>query len=102
VGIFVKIVWRKFMAAVASCLLALVSCSDHRPNAAEAKADFLRLYPNAEVLSIRVTEDEVVACSFEITYRHRDNPQKKTLAVQYLKSNQGVYKIDPAPPSELP
>jgi hypothetical protein len=77
VGIFVKIVWRKFMAAVASCLLALVSC-------------------------IRVTEDEVVACSFEITYRHRDNPQKKTLAVQYLKSNQGVYKIDPAPPLELP
>jgi hypothetical protein len=95
-------VWRRFIAVVASCLLAHASCSDHRPEAAEANADFLRLYPNAEVLSIRVTEDEVVACSFEVTYQHRDNPQQKTLAVQYLKNNQGVYKIDPASPSELP
>jgi len=83
-------------------IFALASCSDHRPEIAVAKADFSRLYPTAEIVSIRVSEDEVIARSFAITYRHRNQSQTKTLEIQYVKDDQGAYKIAPAPPSELP
>ncbi|SRR6266542_6375044 len=96
---------------VARCIITLVgigltflvaACSDHRPEIAVAKADFSRLYPAAEIVSIHVSEDEVIARSFAITYRHSDQSQTKTLEIQYVKGDQGVYKIAPAPPSELP
>jgi hypothetical protein len=83
-------------------VFAVSSCSDHRPEAAEAKAEFLRLYPAAEVVSIRISEDEVVARTFVITYRHPGSSQTKTLELQYVKNDEGVYDLSPAPPSELP
>ena len=83
-------------------IFALSGCSDRRPEIAVAKADFSRLYPTPEIVSIRVSEDEVEARTFAITYRHPGQAQTKTLEIQYLKNNQGVYEIAPAPPSELP
>ena len=80
----------------------VVGCSDRRPKIAVAKADFSQFYPTADIVSIRVTEDEVIARSFAITYRHPGQSQTKTFEIQYVKNNQGGYKLAPAPPSELP
>jgi hypothetical protein len=92
---FITVVWTGF-------IFALASCSDRRPEVTEAKADFSRLYPAAEIVSVRVSEDEVIARSFAITYRHPGQSETRTLEIQYVKNDQGVYKLAPAPPSELP
>jgi hypothetical protein len=86
---------------VLALAFVLASC-DRRPEEAEAKAEFLRLYPSAEVVSIRMSEDEVVARSFYITYRHAGETGTKTLNLQYMKNDKGVYTLRPAPPSILP
>src|SRR5881296_2733422 len=94
---------RSFITVVTVGLtFAVAGCSDRRPELAVAKADFSRLYPTAEIVSIRVSEDEVIARTFAITYRHPGQSQTKTLEIQYVKNDQGVYKLAPAPPSELP
>jgi hypothetical protein len=49
-----------------------------------------------------MSEDEVVARSFDIAYRRGGETQTKTLNIQYMKNDQGVYELRPAPPSELP
>ena len=83
-------------------IFAVAGCSDRRPENAVAEADFSRLYPTAEIVSIHVSEDEVIARSFWITYRHPGQSQTKTLEIPYVKNDQGEYKLAPAPPSELP
>ena len=94
---------RNFIAILTLGLaFTVASCTDHRPETAEAKAEFSRLYPTAEVVSIRISEDEVVARSFAITYRHAGNSQTKTFELQYMKNDRGVYELRPAPPRELP
>jgi len=86
---------------VLALAFVLASC-DRRPEEADAKGEFLRLYPAAEVVSIRMSEDEVVARSFEITYRRAGETKAKTLKLQYMKNDKGVYALRPAPPSTLP
>jgi hypothetical protein len=88
--------------AVSGFIIALASCSDRRPEVAQAKADFSRLYPSAEVVSVRVSENEVVARTYAIIYRQPGQSQRKMLEVQYVKNHDGVYQLAPAPPSELP
>jgi len=93
---------RNFIKVVNIIVTFVVAgCSDRRPEIAVAKADFLRLYPTAEIVSIRVSEDEVVARTFAIAYRHQGQSETKTLEIQYVE-DKGVYKLAPAPPSELP
>jgi hypothetical protein len=93
---------RSFIVVVCIGLIfAVAGCSDRRPEIAVAKADFSRLYPRAEIVSIRVSEDEVIARSFAITYRHKGQSETKTLEIQYVE-DKGVYKLAPAPPSDLP
>jgi hypothetical protein len=62
---------------------------------------FLRLYPAAEIVSIRMSEDEVVARSFDITYRRAGKTETRTLNFQYMKNDKGVY-ARPAPSLTLP
>jgi hypothetical protein len=96
-------VLRIIMTAVsAAFVFAVASCSDHRPEEADAKAEFVHLYPAAEIVSVRMSEDEVVARSFSIAYRRGGEMQTKTLNLQYMKNDQGVYELRPTPPSELP
>jgi hypothetical protein len=96
-------VTRSFIACYISAIVfALAACSDRRPKAADASADFTRLYPAAEVVSVRMSEDEVVARSFAIIYRRTKDSQPKTLELQYMKNDQGVYELRPPPPSQLP
>ena len=87
---------------IAAFISATSSCSDHRPEEADAKAEFMRLYPTAEIVSVRMSEDEVVARSFDITYRRAAETQRKRLNLQYMKNDQGVYSLSPSPPSDLP
>jgi hypothetical protein len=89
-------------AVSAAFVFAVASCSDRRPEEGDAKVEFVRLYPTAEIVSVRMTEDEVVARSFEIAYRRAGDTQTKMLNLQYMKNDQGVYELRPAPPSELP
>jgi hypothetical protein len=79
----------------------LAGCSHRRPEIVVAKADFSRLYPTAEIVNIRVSEDEVIARTFAITYRHQGESETKTLEIQYVEDKK-IYKLAPAPPSELP
>ena len=83
-------------------LFALSSCERPRPKVADAAAEFSRRYPIAEVVSIRISEDEVVARSFEITYRVRGEQETKILNLQYMENEKGFWEPRPAPPSELP
>jgi hypothetical protein len=93
---------RSFITVVSIAVtFVLAGCGARRPEIAVAKADFLRLYPTAEIVSIRVSEDEVIARTFAITYRHQGQSETKTLEMQYVE-DKGVYKLAPAPPSELP
>jgi hypothetical protein len=94
---------RILMTAVSvAFVFAVASCSDRRPEEADAKTEFVRLYPTAEIVSVRMSEDEVVARSFDIAYRRSGKIQTKTLNLQYMKNDQGTYELRPAPPSELP
>ena len=82
--------------------LILVGCERPRPEAADMKAEFLRRYPMAEVVSIRISEDEVVARSFNITYREKGAQDTKSISLQYMEGEKGVWELRPAPPTELP
>jgi hypothetical protein len=65
-------------------------------------AEFLRRYPMAEVVSIRISEDEVVARSFDIKYRLKGAQATKSISLQYMEAEKGVWELRPPPPSELP
>jgi hypothetical protein len=82
--------------------LILVGCGRARPEVADMKAEFLRRYPMAEVVSIRMSEDEVVARSFNITYRAKAAEETKTISLQYMEGEKGVWELRPAPPTQLP
>jgi hypothetical protein len=94
----------RIVVTVGSAVLvfAFASCSDRRPEEADVKAEFRRLYPAAEIVSARMSEDEVVARSFDIAYRRRGETQTKKLNLQYMKNDKGVYELRPTPPPELP
>ena len=93
---------RSLITVALTGFVALSSCSDRRPEGPDAKAEFARLYPAAEILSVRMSEDEVVARSFDVMYRHRGETQTKTLNLQYMKNDKDVYELRPAPPPDLP
>lgn len=80
-----------------------LSCSDGRPDAAEAKRRFQSLYPDVDVVDVRISEDEVVATSFRFSYRKRNSDAVKEIELQFMKdSASGRWEPQPAPPKELP
>ena len=92
-----------FLRLVATALVvALTGCRDPRPEIPDAKAEFLRRHPTAEMVTIKISEDEVVARSFKVTYRTGLHEPTKTIELQYMKNAQGVWEVRPNPPSELP
>jgi hypothetical protein len=72
------------------------------PRSRRGKSGFHGLYLAVEVVNIRMSENEVVARSFVITYRLTRDSQPKALEFNYMKNDQGVYELRPAPPSQLP
>jgi len=84
-------------------LLIPLSCSDGRPEIAEARAQFQALFPDAEVTQIRITEDEVVARSFTFRYRKRNSSVEKEIDIQFMQnSSTRRWEPIPAAPKELP
>ena len=84
-------------------LLISLSCSDGRPEIAEARAQFQALFPEAEVTQVRITEDEVVARSFTFRYRKRNSSIEKEIGIQFMQNNSTRrWEPMPAPPKELP
>lgn len=89
---------------VTLCFVALfASCSDFsRPSADEAKAAFLKRYPDVEIIDIRMSEDEIVARSFEFTYRWKGEQTSKKIDIQFMGTDSGSYEMRPSPPKDLP
>ena len=84
-------------------LPGLLSCSDGRPEATEARAQFQSLYPGVDVTDVQITEDEVVARSFRFRYRKKSSDVEKEIEIQFMKDDStGRWGPKPAPPSELP
>ncbi|CAN5880812.1 hypothetical protein BH11VER1_BH11VER1_31120 [soil metagenome] len=84
-------------------LFGLAACSEHgRPGIEQAKIDFQKLYPEVEIMEVRNSENEVIAKSFEFTYRKKGKSERKKIEIQYMEGDAGPYKIAPAPPKELP
>lgn len=84
-------------------LASLVSCSEFsKPNADEAKTNFQKRYPEAEVVDMRMSEDEVVARSFEFTYRKMGSQETKRIDIQFMSAESGSFEMRPNPPKELP
>jgi len=77
---------RKNYICTVALLLLLLSCSDGRPDVTEAKKQFEQLYPGAQIISIRMTEDEVIARSFEFHYRKTDDQKESEIEIQYMKN----------------
>ena len=88
--------------SIAVCLL-LVSCSDNRVGLSQAKLQFEQLYPDIQIISVRISEDEVVARSFEFRYRTLNDKRDKTIAIQFMNNEKtGRWEPNPQPPNVLP
>jgi hypothetical protein len=81
----------------------LVACSDGRPGLSQAKIQFEQLYPGVQIISVRITEDEVVAISFEFRYHKPNDQADKKIEIQFMKNeNTRRWEPNPQPPNELP
>ena len=78
-------------------LLAAACAPDRRPDEESAKQVFARLYPQADVDSVWITEDEVVARSFKFSYRLPGHPSANTVKIQFMEGPNGSWV--PAPPA---
>ena len=95
-----KINYQLFAIAL---LLFLIACADGRPEPTEAKKQFEQLYPGVQVMSIRMTEDEVMARSFEFLYRKPNVQTEKKIGIQFMKNQETQrWEPNPPPPKELP
>jgi len=82
--------------------LALSGCRDSRPDADVARRQFEAIYPEAQISEIKITEDEVVARVFLFRYKNKSSGQERQLSIQYLKTEEGDWVPQPAPPEILP
>jgi hypothetical protein len=66
--------WNLTANVLSVALVGLAACSGHsRPEMDQAKSDFQKLYQETEILEMRISEDEVIARSFEVVYRKSGN-----------------------------
>ena len=74
----------------------------HRPDIEQALDSFIERYPGAVVNEIRITEDEVLARSFEIDYRNKVSGSVGRLNVRYVDRGDGKWEMRSEPPTRLP
>lgn len=90
-------------AAILVLVLSLVGCTDGRPKPEEARRHFELLYPDAEVISVQKTEDEVIARSYRFRYRRKEADKQGEIEIQFVKPEAGDGWIPrPTPPKTLP
>ena len=94
---------RRLTVVTIFLVLFLISCTDGRPDAVNAEKQFKRHYPEVEVLSVHISEDEVVARSFKFRYRKPGDQKEKEIEIQFMKNqNSKKWETNPKPPKELP
>jgi len=92
----------KYRLLAVAVFLLLVACSDGRPELSQAKIQFEQLYPGVQIISVRITEDEVVARSFEFRYRKPNDQTDKKIEIQFMKNEKtGRWEPNPQPPNNL-
>ncbi len=92
----------KNWSATLIALFAIAGCSDGRPDAEEARRQFETIYPEAQVIGTKITEDEVVARSYLFSYRYKATGQEGKIGIQFMKTDGGDWAPRPAPPKSLP
>ena len=74
----------------------------HRPDIEQALDSFIERYPGAVVNEIRITEDEVLARSFEIDYRDKASGGVGRISIQYVDRGDGKWEMRSELPPRLP
>ena len=87
---------------LAGLVVFSAGCTDNRPDEQQAQEIFSRLYPEATVVNVRNTEDEVVACSYEFSYRKGATGIVKKISIQFMEADDGIWKPRPPAPKTLP
>jgi hypothetical protein len=84
-------------------LVLLVGCSDGRPGIAEARLQFEKIYPDVQIVTVRISADEVVARSFMFRYRKHGSLDEKEIGIQFMQNPQArQWEPKPTPPKVLP
>jgi hypothetical protein len=78
------------------------ACTAERPGEDTALADFQSRYPQATVLEVELSEDEVIARSYRIRYRLNDGGREGALEIQYMQDDTGRWVVRPELPPTLP
>ena len=86
----------------ALAMMCLCSCSDGRPDSEQARRHFEKLYPDLELVEVKNKIDEVVACSFEFSYRRNKEEEVQKIELQFMESDDGDWGFRPEPPAVLP
>ena len=90
-----------FIIIVSFFLLA--GCAENRPDLPNAKIHFQKLYPGVQIISIIISEDEVVARSFKFRYRKQEAQSDKEIEIQFMQNEKTKqWEPVPKPPKELP
>jgi hypothetical protein len=72
-----------------------------RPSIHNARSEFRRIYPEAEIGRIEIWEDVKTARSYQVNYRRPGSTVEKQIRIQFmLEAQQWVVK--PPLPTELP
>ncbi len=82
--------------------IAAAGCSDGRPDQSQARKWFAARYPGAEVLFVEISEDEVVARSFDFDYRIQESGKQGSLRIQFMEKPDGTWEPRPPAPEILP
>ena len=90
------------LAMLLAGFLVATGCSGGRPREAEASRIFLARYPGVEILSVKNTEDEVIATSYDFEYRIKETGRVGRLWVQFTKDDAGSWVPNPSMPDSLP
>jgi hypothetical protein len=86
-----------------SVALFLTACGDKRPDESEAKRHFATLYPEAKIIAVKMTEDEVVARSYEFRYSKGSINKEGMIEIQFMETGpHGAWGPIPVPPASLP
>lgn len=94
------------LAGILACSFAiafLLAPSVNRgPDIELALETFSERYPEVVVNDIRMTQDEVLARSFEIDYRDKASGKPGRLNVHYVNRAEGKWELQPELPAQLP
>jgi hypothetical protein len=94
---------KRLLTVIALLVVLGIGCDDGRPSESDARQEFERLYPGAQITSIRISENEVVARSFRFRYRKPGNQSEKEISIQFMRGpEEKKWVPTPKPPDLLP